>query len=309
MEIKKNQPDASKRLAFLTIILLDGTPAADEAGYQALISIDGAAGITEGIGVLVAIDAAKGEYCAQLTQAAVNIAQHSMIIPMYTRAGITFPAMSIPIQIVENTPSDVYAVVNHGTYGLAALRNLIDALDLVVVSTYAVITHATYGLSALKTLIDGLVAGVWSYATRKLTSREIVSGESIARQETMTGSVSAGVINNAMTVADNDVVEIVQGNATPFTINLGTAWPLTGKKVYFTAKADKSAADATAIFDITCTVTDAVNGVCTATLTALQTAVVGKYYAEIEVRNTDESSPLTAKLFTLIIKEKVRQGQ
>lgn len=189
-----------------------------------------------------------------------------------------------------------------------ATEGNVTAVGNAVTAVYNIVAHATYGLSAIKTLIDGLASAIWTYATRTLSSRNITTGENIARQETMTSSVSNGVLQNAMTVSDEETQEIVRGDVKTFTFNLGTTWDLTGKKVYFMAKSKKSDTDANALFDKTCTITDASNGVCTTSLTATNTATAGKYFAEVEVRNTDESNPQTALQFVLQINDDIRKG-
>lgn len=123
----------------------------------------------------------------------------------------------------------------------------------------------------------------------------------------MPSTLSAGVLQQQVTVTNGSPVLVVRGDAKTLTFNLGTGWPLTGKKVYFIAKKDRLAANSTAIVNRTATVTDAVNGVASITLTSTETGTVGSYYAEIRVYNTDDSNPQTARQFTLQITQDVRQ--
>jgi hypothetical protein len=166
-------------------------------------------------------------------------------------------------------------------------------------------------LKAIKDAVDAsggaTPAEIWAYATRKLTSRNIATGEDIAREQTLTGNLSSGVLQNMITVIDSSPQTIVRGNVKPFTFILGAAWPLTDKKVYFTAKTDKTASNSTAIINRACTITDPVNGVVTITPTAAETANVGSYYAEIKVYDNDDTNPQTARLFMLKIIQDVRQ--
>jgi hypothetical protein len=115
-----------------------------------------------------------------------------------------------------------------------------------------------------------------------------------------------GVLKNLITV-DEDPVEIVRGDVKKLTFNFGTQWDLTGKKVYFCMKEKKTDDNSVAKINRECTVTDAVNGVCEITTTKDETDTVKKYYAEVEVRESDESDPQTAWQSEIIIKQDVRQ--
>ncbi len=90
----------------------------------------------------------------------------------------------------------------------------------------------------------------------------------------------------------------------PITFTLGTAWPLTGKKVHFTYK--KSASDATAILAAECTVTDAVNGIATYTPATTAFPTAGKYVYDVCVTETDGTLPQTAFIGTLKIQQDVK---
>ncbi len=120
-------------------------------------------------------------------------------------------------------------------------------------------------------------------------------------------ALSAGVLQQAITQTNNTPVTIIRGDAKTLTFNLGTGWPLTGKNVYFIAKTSPILSNSQAIVNRLCTVTDAVNGVATITLTTTETGAIGTYYAEVEVRNSDDTNPQTATQFILKIKQDVRQ--
>lgn len=277
MDIRQNEPDETLRRISFHITLADGiTPAIAEAGGQPSMMINDAAPTTAGLGVLVASNAASGDYYAQLTQAAVNITELSKIVGQY-KGFTTAEAVVIPVQIIMNTPSDVYSIV----------------------------AHAAYGLSALKTLIGGLVTGVWAYATRKLTSREIKAGENIASQESMVRFISNGNIPYMETVIDDIPVEIIRGDRRKLPLPLSAGWDITGRKAYFILKKVAEADNATAIVNRECTIIDAVN--CEIVLTEDETAIVDIYHAEVEVRDLDETNPQTAKQFPVKIKQDVRQ--
>lgn len=88
-------------------------------------------------------------------------------------------ANAVAIATVDSIVDWNAAVLGHATYGLAALKVLIDAVnaavgtvddkvlivDGVVDANKALLEHATYGLSALKTLIDAVNTAVGTRAT------------------------------------------------------------------------------------------------------------------------------------------------
>jgi hypothetical protein len=119
-------------------------------------------------------------------------------------------------------------------------------------------------------------------------------------------ALSPGVLSDVITVSAS-AVDIRRGDVVTFTFSLGPSWPLTGKKAYFIAKKDRTASNSTAIVNRECTVTDAANGVAEIALTDAETAAVGSYYAEVEVRDADDTNPKTARQFTLRISQDVRQ--
>ena len=121
------------------------------------------------------------------------------------------------------------------------------------------------------------------------------------------GVVSTGVLQLAITQTDNSPVTIVRGDAKTLVFDLGSGWPLSNKKVYFTAKKYREAQNSSAIINREATITDEVNGVARIDLLSSETATVGSYYAEVEVRNSDDTVPHTARQFILRIVQDVRQ--
>ncbi|MEW5745265.1 MAG: BppU family phage baseplate upper protein [Nitrospirota bacterium] len=142
-------------------------------------------------------------------------------------------------------------------------------------------------------------------AERKLTSRNIAAGEDIAREQTLTGNLSTGVLQHMITVSDSALQEVTRGDVKTLTFNLGAQWNLTGRKAYFCMKTNQTSP--TAKVNRECTITDAINGICTITLTASETDTVGRHYAEVEVRNADDTTPQTALQFTILITQDTRQ--
>ena len=90
--------------------------------------------------------------------------------------------------------------------------------------------------------------------------------DELAREATVLGqfSVTQGIIQ-APVISSSAKITVTRGDTRTLTFNLGTAWPLAGKKVYFTVKARPEDANTTALVAGTCTITDAVNGVATYT--------------------------------------------
>jgi hypothetical protein len=119
--------------------------------------------------------------------------------------------------------------------------------------------------------------------------------------------VSAGVIQKYITSLGISPIVVIRGDEKPITFNLGTGWPLTGKKVYFIAKSSAAASNSTAIVNREATIIDEVQGIANFTLASSETSTIGSYYAEIEVRNTDNTVPQTARQFTLKIVQDIRQ--
>lgn len=89
----------------------------------------------------------------------------------------------------NNTPQsgDSYAIVNHGTYGNAAIENLVDGIeatlgtpagasvsaDIASIKTdsgniYAIVNHGTYGNSALNTTLTSMKGATFDTATDSL---------------------------------------------------------------------------------------------------------------------------------------------
>lgn len=126
-------------------------------------------------------------------------------------------------------------------------------------------------------------AAVWSYTSRLLSSVPIVL------------PVMQSQVYTATALQGREVV-VVQGDTPTITFALGDDY--TGWTPYFGAKA--ALADTAYVIDPKAgSWVDAALGQGTVALTAVETATVGKYYAEIELRNGDQR--LTAMKFTLKI--------
>jgi hypothetical protein len=101
--------------------------------------------------------------------------------------------------------------------------------------------------------------------------------------------------------------EIRRGDVHTITFTLGAEYDLTGKKVYVCAKRHKSDDNALAIVNREATVTDVAGRTGYITLTAVETANVGTYSAEIELRDAADNNPETAYAEDWVITQDVRQ--
>jgi hypothetical protein len=133
-----------------------------------------------------------------------------------------------------------------------------------------------------------------------------------ARTITSIANVATGIIidKNVDITEDDQIIRVWQANNKSVTISLGTNWPLTGKLVNVVGKNALSDSDASAVFDISATITDATNGIATFTLTTTHTATAttagSPLYCEVEVSDDPGGGdPETAKYFRLEIREKV----
>ncbi len=123
----------------------------------------------------------------------------------------------------------------------------------------------------------------------------------------LSSALATGVIQSSVTVSQTSTQKLVRGDVKLFTFNLGSGWNLTNRKAYLCVKKAKTLPNSQAIINRECSIINAANGVCSLTTTAVETGVVGTYYAEIEVRDINETNPRTALEFILIISQDVRQ--
>jgi len=116
-------------------------------------------------------------------------------------------------------------------------------------------------------------------------------------------TVTPGAFLSRVTVMDGSVMNIVRGDAPTIELLAPEGWDFTGKKVYFAMKIAKDGASY--IANVEATVTGARTA--TVTLTTTHTANAGKYWAEFEQRESDDTAPLTVQQFRLIVLQDVRQ--
>lgn len=112
--IRRNVAAAAQRTLYFTCVdAADGhSPENGEAGEQPLISIDGGAYSSSGVGVLEAVDAAKGKYKAVVTQATVNINGPS-VIEGYYKSAATREAWSDNVLIVGGSLHEAIAALTN----------------------------------------------------------------------------------------------------------------------------------------------------------------------------------------------------
>ncbi len=188
--------------------------------------------------------------------------------------------------------------------GMATAANQATIMSAISGIPAAVWTVSTRTLTSFGTLVADIAAAVWAYLTSALT----VTG-SIGKLLTdnidapISEAGGAAVVIPVMTgraysatILQNRTVEIVQGDTPTLTFDFNTDY--TGWTPYFGAKS-KLADEDYAIDPKAATWTDAAEGQGYVVLTAADTATVGKFLGEIELRNGD--SRHTPIKFTLII--------
>jgi hypothetical protein len=260
-----------------------------------------------------------GYYAFDLSQAETN-ADHLLLCPASSTANIVvigcpaviyteptgrkYSATLAAADVSGNIPVDTAAIQN----GLATAENqetiisnqetINTNIGGIPVAVWAVTTRT---LTSFGTLVADIAAAVWGYLTSALT----VTG-SIGKL--LTDNVDAPVSERGMilpvmtgraysaTILQNRTVEIVQGDTPTLTFDFNTDY--TGWTPYFGAKS-KLADEDYAIDPKAATWTDAAEGQGYVVLTAADTATVGKFLGEIELRNGD--SRHTPIKFTLII--------
>lgn len=153
-------------------------------------------------------------------------------------------------------------------------------------------------------LLDNLDAAISSRAVEANVEAHVTA--SLNTSLISGGAFSPGILQSRIMLSGSSV-SIVRGDVVTLTFNLGSAWNLTGKKVFFIAKKIKTDSNTTAIVNRECTITDAANGACKITLAETETTPAGNYYAEVEVRDIDETNPQTARQFIFKINQDVRQ--
>lgn len=114
-------------------------------------------------------------------------------------------------------------------------------------------------------------------------------------------------ISQDSTTLQGATQEVIKGDTKTLTFTLGTSFPLSGKTIHFMAKSKRSDLDIVAVLDSTCAIVDAVNGICSVDISASGIAV-GKYFAEVEIRDGSDNNPQTALQFVLRIVDEIRIG-
>jgi hypothetical protein len=168
--------------------------------------------------------------------------------------------------------------------GLATTQNVANAVTLIEAAITAAVPDVPTD--------DENAAAVWAYASRTITSAPVIL------------PVIQGQVYTATAIQGAEVV-IVQGDTPTITFDFDDDY--TGWTPYFGAKA--ALADTVYAIDPKAgTWIDDALGQGTVVLTAAETATVGKYYAEIELRNGTQC--LTAMKFTLkIIGEVIKASE
>jgi hypothetical protein len=223
------------------------------------------------------------------------------------------------------TIGNIYTAIAHATYGLAALKTLIDAIgakttnlpanpaavgsqmDLVNTPNATAIAALQNGLATsaalalAKTILDHLATMIeLDGEVYRLTVNALeMSPAGEGGGNTIIFPVMQGQVYTA-TAVQKRTVEIIRGDTPTISFNLGADY--TGWTPYFGAKS--ALADTTyAINPKSGSWVNAALGTGTVELTATETATAGQYYAEIELRRGE--SKLTAMQYLLTILEDV----
>jgi hypothetical protein len=177
----------------------------------------------------------------------------------------------------------------------------LDNLDAKI-STRSTLTAQDIWEYAERTLTSfgDLVSNIWSFVTRKLTSA--FTDETTPRDMAVTASIVVPIMQTPVHTAmiNHRTVRIFRDNTLrlPFSV-LGDFSGFTGR---FAAK--RSYDDTEYVFGPrTITWIDAGKGLGYIDLTAADTAAIGEYVAELELRNGDQC--LTVELYNLTVLDKV----
>ena len=108
-----------------------------------------------------------------------------------------------------------------------------------------------------------------------------------------------GAVSAASAIRSREL-DIIRGDTPTLTFDLGADY--TGTEAWYAAKVNPADTEY-AIGPIQATWTDAAHGICTVSLTSAQNATVGKFFAELQLRNGDER--LTVVQQTLNVKPDV----
>ena len=149
-------------------------------------------------------------------------------------------------------------------------------------------------------VLNGIVSAMWSYSHRELTTFNFP----VTAIPTTLGN---GVIQQITTIIDNSNIMLFRGDVQPINFFLGSSVAKAGAKYYFCVKSDRTDDNSSAIINRVCDITDYTNIYLTITPTSDETALAGIYYAEIERRDADDTTPLTVWSGSIIITQDVRQ--
>lgn len=96
-------------------------------------------------------------------------------------------AQSILTDTADMQPrvADIQSVVNNVTYGLAALKTLIDTIDSVVDANNTELVNGTYGLSAIKTILDGKASQASVTAIQTVITDDVKGAGFVQAEDTL----------------------------------------------------------------------------------------------------------------------------
>lgn len=154
IRINKNEATAARRRVYFFLVGTDGiTPATGEAGGQPQVSVDGGAWTSTGIGTLTHIG--NGVYYADLSQSLVNV-DNAVIRTRYKSVNTAeCPGDTAIVDVEVEQAAACKALLEDGTFGLAAIETLVDDLESRLTATRAGYLDELPDLDvAVSTLLD-----------------------------------------------------------------------------------------------------------------------------------------------------------
>ena len=151
---------------------------------------------------------------------------------------------------------------------------------------------------------DAITTSVQTYPGEGI---DVVKEELVA---SILGNLSTGVFQNLITTTDNTPINVTRGDYLPagtITFNFGSQWALSGQKIYFTVKKNKT--DTARLVDVLCTLTDGANVIGTVgaiDLDALGLAA-GDYYFEYRRYKSDDTEPRVIRQGKFHVNQDIRQ--
>lgn len=220
---------------------------------------------------------------------------------------VAIPAVfSIENRFMRGTNNSALAIVcTEARLSELDAGNLPADVDAILAGIVAIVAKLPAGLiSDFNEATDGVFM---SGAKNVLDDLNDISSADIAA--IFAGLLDSGVLVNGITITDDDAIEITRGDKKTITINLGSQWPLTNKKVYFIIKKKQTDDNSTAIVNREVdSIIDEANGIAQIILLSTETTPVDCYHYEVELRDDpSDENPQTPLQGMLKINQDTRQ--